>query len=90
MTPCFGSINLLEWLKKLRKKSLLTRLQVYYKMIKYRNSQTEEMHRAGLRKGRGLPNPLQAHHSPQISMCLLSEPQPSGFLLRLHHIGKVD
>lgn len=87
MNPCFGSINLLEWLKKLRKKSLLTRLQIYYKRIKYRNSQTEETHRAALRKGRRLPNPLQAYHSPQIAMCLLSEPQPSGFLWRLHHIG---
>lgn len=47
--PSLGLINLLQWLQK-RGKSLLTRLPVYHKKIKLKNSKMEEMHRARSRR----------------------------------------
>ena len=56
MTPCFGSINLLEWLKKLRKKSLLTRLQVYYK-IQEQSDRRDAQGRVEKGQGTSKPSP---------------------------------
>ena len=73
---------------------LLTRSPVCYEKIKTQEQTVgKEAQGKGWGKGKKAPCPLQVHRSPRIYMCSptqkRTEPHPSGFLWRLHHIGTI-
>ena len=80
MTPSLGSINLLEWLTKLRKPVYLLD---YWFIIKGYNSGTARWKRClgqCMGKGTTLPCSLQVHHSPRCSPTWnVSNPIPLDF-----------
>ena len=70
MIPSLGSINEPEGLTELRETFHLRDHRFITKGYNSGTAKMEETHRARcVQKGVEPPCPLQAHHSPQISMC---------------------